>query len=398
MRIFYYLFLSLCVLVVFLEGLHPAWKNHLIFDVYIYFERSTYLLNNHNLSGVQNEYQPGAIIYFALLSPLLLLNNSLDSFIKIFFLSNFVLIFIIAFLVEKLTSPKNILILSLLILFIGPILFYRFELLVVCLTITCFYFLRRKRQFLSTIFLSLAILTKLYPVIYVPFLLLLEYREKGLKKFLSLSSIFVSFIVLFIFTYLFFFHISPAEFIYSLNYHTTKPVGVEGVWSSIISTTKLILSGYPPTLVSGNYTWGVSTSDFFIPSWIIDNFWILALEIVYFVVLTFKKSHFIENILLLTLTMLVFSKQSAPQYLIWFLFLLPLINFEKYLHQIRYTFLLFLSLVISFLSQYIYPLNYTEFLQFFNNQSNSYLFYINLVRNILLLCLFYFLIPRKDES
>ena len=399
MRKIYYLILFICATVVLLQAIHPAWKDHLVFDVYTYFERSTYFINHLNLSNIANEYHPGAITFFILLSPFLLINSSVEAFLNIILSTNFILIFLIAYMIERLTASKNILIFSLLILFTGPIIFYRFELLVVCLTMASYYFFKKNLALVSIIFLGLAILTKLYPIIYLPYFLFIRFKERGLKEFVKLSLVFCTFIISFLLAYLSLLQIGLTEFIYSLNYHSAKPVGVEGVWASIISLFSIITAGSPPTLVAGNRTWGVSTENFFLPLWIIDNFWILAIEIVYLLILSFKKSSkLLESILIITLTVLIFSKLSAPQYLIWFLFLLPLISFEKYLNNIRYTFLLLMSFCVAFLSQYIYPLNYDNFLQFFNNGSNSYLFYLNVFRNICLIFIFYILVVKLNKN
>jgi len=128
MRRIYYLILFICTTVVLLQAIHPAWKDHLVFDVYTYFERSTYFINHLNLSNIANEYHPGAITFFILLSPFLLINPSVEAFLNIILSANFILIFLIAYMIERLTASKNILIFSLLILFTGPIIFYRFEL------------------------------------------------------------------------------------------------------------------------------------------------------------------------------------------------------------------------------------------------------------------------------
>jgi hypothetical protein len=394
--ILHYSFLLICLSVVLLQAIHPFWKEHLVFDVYTYFERSQFFINNFNFSGVLNEYHPGAIIFFILLSPFMLIDNSLDTYIRNFLIINTFLAILLAFLIHKFTNSKNILLYAILILFTGPIIFYRFELLVVLLTISAIYFLS-KNSYLSNLFLAAAVLTKLYPIVYLPLFIFSWFKEKNMKSTIRSLGIFFFFFIIVLTCYFFSLRIGIEEFIFSLNYHAAKPIGIEGFWTSLITSFKLISDGIPPALTSGNKTWGISPDNLILPAWFINNFWIIAIEVVYLVIIL-KKYKVIEAMLLITLTLLVFSKLSAPQYLTWFLFLLPLINFEKYLQNVRYTYILLTSLLIAFLSQYIYPLNYNSYLQFFIDQSKPYLFYINLFRNILILSLFYPLITLHEKN
>src|SRR5437016_2750366 len=132
----YYLFIFSCLAVIFFQAIQPAWMDHLIFDIYTFYERASYFHNHFNLSGVaNNEYQPGAIIYFLLLSLSLYINNSIEFFRFFFFLGNAILVLLITDLVRRMTESKNITILGLVILSTGPILLYRFELLVIYLSL-----------------------------------------------------------------------------------------------------------------------------------------------------------------------------------------------------------------------------------------------------------------------
>lgn len=397
MRLICYITLLICTATVLLQAIHPAWKNHLIFDIYTYFDRATYFLNHLNLSGIANEYHPGAVLFFIMLSPFLLINSSLDAFLWIFFSANILFIFLLAFIIEKITNYKNILVLSILILFTGPIIFYRFELLVVLLTVCCYYFFQKNRITLSLAFLALATLTKLYPLVYLPYFLITKFKEGGLKYFIKFIFIFFVFVIFFLMIYLFSLQINLTDFILSFKYHSDKPVGVEGLWASIISLFQIVTNGFPSPLVSGNKTWGVNIENFFLPAWVIENFWILALEIIFITVLSFRnQKKIIENLLIITLTLVIFSKLSAPQYLMWFLFLLPLINFEKFIKNAGYSFLLLISLLVAFLSQYIYPLNYDSFLSSYSG-GQSFLFYLNIFRNLLLIILLYILIQINKD-
>ncbi len=398
----YIFFLFLCIFTVLLLAIHPAWKQHLIFDIYTFQDRASYFIHNFNLSGVNgNEYQPGAILYFILLSPTMLINPSFESFLTVFFVGNILLLLIMAFFIRNITEPKNLIIFGLLILFTGPILFYRFELLVILLTIISFYLWTKNKTYFSVIFLALASLVKVYPVIYLPYFLILIFHKKGFNSALKHGLVFVGFILIFTWIYLTSLQVSIDQLIYSLDYHSAKPIGVEGIWSGLITTWDLFKNGLPPSLVAGNKTWGINPAGFPVPIWLIDNYWIFIVGIIYVYLLFSKRlaNKFMEVNILLTITLVTFAKLTSPQYLMWYLFLLPLINFDKLLKSSHLSLAVLFSFAIAFLSQYIYPLNYTDFLQFFSgNSDNLYLFYINLVKNILLVVIFVLLIFDIDEK
>ena len=60
-----FLFLTLVAVVLSLLGTHPAYFPHLSSDVHVFFERAQFFVEHLSLGELsQNEYQPGAILYF----------------------------------------------------------------------------------------------------------------------------------------------------------------------------------------------------------------------------------------------------------------------------------------------------------------------------------------------
>lgn len=386
-----YLFLLACVLVILLQGLHPAWNNHLITDLFIFKERSIGNFTN-------NEYQPGALFFFSLLSPFAT-NQLLDTFKTAFLSINILLIFLIAFIIQRISKPENNIILSLIILFTGPILLFRFELLVIFLVLYSFYFFKKGISQLSSILLAVAITVKVYPIIYLPYLVISLYKQKRIKDSIRFLLLFIATAGTFILGFMYLYNFSPIQLADSLRYHLLKPLGAEGLWSSIISIIHILSTSSLPHLTGEYVTWGISRQDQILPMWFFDNFWILILALLYFFHLKQSKDKKFNEIFLLTITLatIIFSKLSSPQFLIWFVFLLPLVDFEKFIHNTRYSLILIISLITAFLTQYIYPLNYSEFLSFFSKSAPTYIFYIFILKNLLILIVFYLLVTLRDD-
>lgn len=386
-----YLFLTICILVILLQALHPAWYPHLITDLFVFKERA---IGNF----INNEYQPGALLFFKILS-FFVSNQSLDAFTISLFKANILLIFLTALLIQKITRPINIIILGIIILFIGPILLFRFELLVVFLVIASFYFFKRNLLYISSVFLSLAVLVKVYPLIYLPFFLISLYKQGGIKKSINFISIFIAFSSIFLFFFMYLYNFNFIQLFDSLKYHSLKPVGLEGSWSAIISLIHLATTGTLPEIVAAYVTWGISSKDLILPMWFFNNFWLLILGLFHlaYIKRIVQKEMGEIFLIIITLSTILFSKLSSPQYLIWFIFLLPLINFKKYISNMKLALILIISLISAFLTQYIYPLNYSEFLSLFSKGGSILIFYFFIAKNLSLLIIFYLFLTLKDE-
>lgn len=384
-----YLFLTVCIIVILLQAFHPLWSGHIIFDLFAFRDRA---LGNF----VNNEYQPGALLFFNLLSPFAA--QSLDVFKVALFTANIILIYISAIFIQKITRPENNIIFALLLLFIGPIILFRFEILVVTLVIVSIYFFKKENIIASAMFLALSIMVKVYPLIYLPYFLISLYRKGGIKSATHYLLVFIITSLTFLVFFMLLFRFNFNQLTYSLNYHVLKPVGVEGFWTSLVSLFQLISTGSPPTLEAKYLTWGISEQSLILPMWFFNNFWIFILLLSYLFYIRKKDYKFNPVFLLeITLVTVLFSKLSSPQYLIWFFALIPLINIEKFISNTRLCLVLIISLLVAFLTQYIYPLNYSEFLSFFSGSRNFFLFYIFVTKNLLLLISLYLLLTLKGE-
>lgn len=387
-----YLFLFLVLIILLFQAWHPAWYAHISTDVYVYYNRASYFLTHSNLTGLDtNEHLPGAILLFLSAIPSLWISNTFDSYIRGFLTVNLVLLLIIAFVYQQYKRAANITIYGMILLMTGPIMFFRFDLLVVLFTILSFYFWQKKNQIFSTILLAIATLVKIYPIIFLPYYLVLSFKEKGFfQTFILLATyIFTGYFLLA--GYLLFFQIPLQNFQYSLNFHALKPVHTESIWVDILNYYYLLTIGRFPQIISVWGINGIAPEYAVFPLWFYNWIWVLPVGILYFWIFTKSKKyklHFdIRVCLLVVLLFLIFSKVLSHQYLLWFFLLIPLIPTQTLLTRV-WVVNLFLVLLITYFQQYIYPLNYSQFLAGFSNPGDSWhLFIINSISHLLMIVL-----------
>lgn len=395
-RLIVYLSFILVVVILLFQANHPVWSGHLKSDVGVFYSKSEYFIHHLNFRQLKNnEYQPGALLFFTLLSPVLLIANSAELFTKTFIFFNLLLILFVAFLYQKITSYKNILVFSLILLSTGPIIFYRFELLVVAAILITFYFWLNNNYKLSAISFALAALIKVYPVIFLPYFLIKRYKSSGLIPMLRFIIVYLITIIVCSYLFLFIFQINFDDFKNSLNYHLYKSVSIESIWGTLVTLAhKLIFNTVPPSEISFSI-WVIPRDVLPLPLNFFNYFWVIPITLLYLWLLRTKTSNKKLDVLFLIVLVLSFvisSKVQAPQYLLWFALLIPLINFEIIFSNAAYTVILFLILLILFMTQFIYPLSFDNFIQFYTEGKNFGIFWINAFRNLLILIVIYLLI------
>lgn len=389
-----YLFLALVSTITLLLAFHPAYFPHLSTDVYIYFLRTQFFINNLSLNHLsQNEYQPGAIFFFILLSPTLLINNSFEWFRSTFFTANLLLIFLLSFIYLKFRRIENLYLYSLILLFTGPIILFRFELLVILLICLAFLLWEKNYPLLTAFTLGIATHVKVFPVIFMPYLILLTLKNSGFKKALELISAYFLGLISFLIFYVFIFNARYVDIINALNFHALKPVGLESVWATIFMLNSLVFTNTLPMAQSGNGIWGISDTSILGPSSIYNYIWAVpfALLHLWFYIKSKHSPHLkfdIRFCLINILLFLVFQKVIAPQYILWFVLLVPLLNIKLFIENRSWAYNLIIIFLITFLYQYLYPLNYGQWVEGFQGKGDiTLLIFLNSLRNILLIIL-----------
>lgn len=385
------IFLLSLVIIYFLSNI-PSFNFHLMVDVTGAFTR--YSTNFYDYGSYKNlgfnEYQPTAMLLFAMLSPTInFLSQNPNLYINTLKLINLSLLLTIAATTVYITKKTTSLyLLSIIILISGPIIYFRFETIVCLFTLLSVGFAIKNKKYLSGVSLAIAILTKVYPIVLAP---IFAVRQK--KKLLGTGKYIVGGVlggVTIIFVYSVLLQAGYARVFTDLKAHTAKPVHAESIWATISTLYYWILKGQNITGESTNGIYAIKREyDLFAP-WFYNYAWVFGVSAVYIAILTKKVTKDIARLSYTTiLIFVVLAKIITPQYLLWFVTIFPIIKvptIKKF--KIVYYSEIVLIVITGLLTQYIYPLKYTDLLYgFFTNGTHRELFYILTSRNIMLLVL-----------
>lgn len=384
---------SLIVSIIYIlyQSLHPSFYMHLFPDVFAFQARSLYFWNHGTLNDLgYNEYQPGAIVFFILLSPVFALGTHIEVFKWALFGANILFLFLIAVLMIKMKRTEGIFLISLFLILLGPILFFRFDLLVILLTVFAFYLWQQDKRIFAMIVLGIGVITKVYPILFLPYLLFQNFRQHKFLHSLNLFLVFSASLLAFVILYTYVFNISLSDTLISYNFHSNKSVSTESFWASVIYFSYVVSGNSLPGFESAYGINAIARSDVFPSIQFYNYFWILPLGFFYLLYF-FKNKHWenldVKFLSFLLLTFLVFSKVVSNQYLAWFIFMIPLLDLNTLLQKkwILNIFIISISLIMH---TYIYPLNYTEWLNFLKMEGlDIFLFWTILVSNFLLILL-----------
>lgn len=384
--LFSFLFLTFVTTVLLLQSQLPIYSTHLSTDIYVFYNRANYFITNHNLKHLDNnEYQPGTTLFFILLS-LPFTNNSIDIYKAILFVVNILIFFILAYSYKRI-AVENIALFTLFLLFTGPIILFRFDLLVSLLVVLSIILWNKNKYILAAILLGLATTIKIYPLIFLPYLLIISYKNAGFKFVFQIIAIFLITILTFTESYSLFFQTNLQQLLDGLNYHALKPVSTDNLYGLLIYFYNVYLLGHHPQIISAYGTNGLANKDILLPLWFYNYFWLIPFAALHITLLRRKIiDKKIDIIFFLTnlLIFLIFTKSIAPQYMIWLITLIPLIQPEIYLRKV-WSIALILIFACLFFYQYTYPLNYNTWLNAFHPPYNFQgLMLISILRNIFL--------------
>lgn len=362
--------LLIAIIYILFQSLNPSFYMHLFPDVFAFHDRATFFWENFYLTNLgHNEYQPGALVFFFLVGFSFLIGTSLETFKWSLFIANIILIVLTAGLFYKMKKTAGIILMSLLLIFLGPILLFRFDLLVIFLLTLVFYLWEKGYKSIAMTVLSFSVLVKVYPLIFLPYLLFLNFKKKKNFSSVYLLGIFALTLTGYFLIYTAIFRISFMDSYVSYNFHNMKSVATESVWGSVFYFVNLI-RGVPLPMMESAYGINAILRTEVYPSIGFYNFfWILPVGVfnLYYFTKTFKKNDEIDYkfVALNMLIFLIFYKVFSNQYWAWFLFLLPLINLKTLLAR-HWIFNIFLIILTTILHTFIYPLNYSQWLDILN--------------------------------
>jgi hypothetical protein len=378
MRYFSWIILvGVLALLVFLGSLQP-YREHLLYDVSVYYLRSLYFFENGRLTDVPNEYLPVAATYFITYSPTFFYSNSLEIFEKVFALGNCLLLVVLGWIIQKSHGNLAFLLYSLLLLCVGPIVLYRFEVLVILAMILAISRFRKNDFTGSAMMLAVGTMTKLYPVLLLPYFIILAFKQRGVRSALTYLGTFIITAAGVTLFYFFTTQTSLNELVFSVDFHKEKPVGLESPMAAAHHLVNYFNTGLGAPIVARHNTWGVDDAYLLLPMPILTYLWIVPVGLMYgwLIFNKTKQASFLFVITFLS-NFFIFSKLFTPQYWLWVLLLLPFIISRSK----KYWGLVTLAALATLLTQFIYPLHYFDFLGYFysRNINFEYLFWIYLL-------------------
>ena len=339
-------------------GRNPLWFNHLEPDLGEYSIRVHRFLDG-TLTG--SEYPPVAVMAF--LVPALLERCGVG-FVDAVLALNMAAIGLHLAILNQVQGRASALLFALLMVAAGPIVLFRFELLVSLLLLLTWWAWRDARPRLAGALLALAILTKLYPVILLPLLLRSPDEERRWQiRPVAFGLCTAAFIVLLLFSL----RGDPLSIFTDVaRFHEHKPVALESVTAVAVIAASTALTGHPPRSVNEYGIHGLPLPGVLR---LVPLAGLLATFALLFVVLADRPARDESTRFVLTaqaalLAVVVWSTLFQPQYLLWpliFTVLLPTTELPP--RRVAILSILYASVLLS--EQVIYPCQYTRFLDWF---------------------------------
>lgn len=383
--------LVLAIIYIIFQGMHPGYYMHLYPDVFAFFDRASFFWNHQTLKNLgYNEYQPGAITFFITLTPIFLIDKSVETFKWALFFANSVFFVLYGWLLIKMHKTSGVFLMSVFLIFLGPILLFRFDFLVILLTIFSFYLWEKRRKELSMFVLAFAVITKVYPIIFLPYLLFQSFKQGRKLEPLYLFFTFSAAFLIYLLEYTYFLQISLSETWASFNFHSLKSVATESVWASLIYFFHFVSGQNLPGMESAYGINAIARAQVYPSIQFYNYFWVFPLGIFYLLYFVKNKSWEKMDYKFLTFLLLIFllfSKVLSNQYLAWFLFMIPLIDIKVLLRK-AWIINIFLIIITTILHTFIYPLNYSRWLDVLNKGViDLLLLWVVLISNFLLIVL-----------
>lgn len=378
--------IAVCWLLWF-QANHPLWQPHIVVDPVVYFNRAASFFDN-NGSWAQmgtNEYQPGALWFFSAVMAGTPGARDFSFFLSALMAANLLLIATHVALAGVFVSSRAAWLMLFFALLVGPILLCRFELIVSLLVLIAWILWRRGAFMPAGFLLGAAMATKVYPVLLVPLLVIGAWREGKWSR--AGSTLFACAAGGFFITGAFgLFGCDWEDIVASLRFHFDKPFGVEGLLGSGIPLLQAVL-GIPLRMAPRNGIHGFESDLGSIPTLLLQWCWLLAVvAVVWIVVSRGSRGERCSSpcaIFVLFGWYVLLGKLTAPQYAWWalpFLALTPATSMTRGEWSVSLI-LITLSLVAA---QFVYPLNYSEFLECFGgNFLANRIYLLNLAKNLL---------------
>lgn len=390
-------------LLLIVQAKHKEWMFHLTTDVNgFYHQRASYFFENKTMEGVgKNEYMPGALAFFVLLSPIFLIEYSREAYMNALIGINVGLFALWAFLVNKKAGILGWTALLLMAAFSGSIVLYRFEFFVMLFVVWALHLFGNKRWLRSHFVLGVATMIKIFPLIILPYTLILSIKKKGwVVGAKNLISFGLGVLIVLGFGMVVF-DLGPSQVWKDMQIHAQKPVHVESVAGNVLTLRRRLMEGEFLQSEGKGGIVGIRSDHTVGPLWIYNYMWIWPwLFYVFLLWFRLDKKSMLDYRIVMGLVglFLVFSKILTPQYLLWMGLLFPFIqiNIKKKEEVFVWLKELMVWILLVGLGQLIYPLYYNALIGiFFQTGKMVWIFALLVFRNMLLIGLVGFYIMQS---
>jgi hypothetical protein len=363
----------------------PRWLGHLRIDPLVFHTRAVSFLEHASWEKTgTNEYQPGALWYFVAAASGLEDPRHFDAFLQALFVANSLLLCLHILLAAVFGGKHSPWILLILAAASGPILLYRFELLVSLLVLVGWLFWRSGHFNACGFFMGLAMATKIYPVLIAPLLLGNSWLAGKSRKAASTliawgAGLFGMVLSLAVFG------AQSRELMSAIRFHFDKPIGIDGFLGSLIPVLQNLL-GIPLRMAPRNGIHGFDSDLGVLPTAALGWLWLpIAMAVILLIFRSQNKTLFPNagGLFVLFGVYVGLGKLMAPQYTWWAISLLPFVP-EGWLSKKEWCAVMLLLVSSLLIGQFVYPLNYSEFIESFSKSPlENRLFWINALKNLL---------------
>ncbi len=377
---------ALALWVLWIQAGHDLWIGHLRIDPVVYQARAAAFLDDHSWSDLGvNEYQPGALWFFVSVAAVAGDRGDFDSYLRALAAVNLFLICVHLAIASACGGKFSAWWMLLFAVLTGPILLFRFELLVSALVLSAWVFWRMERFAWAGLLFGLATATKVYPVLFFPLLFVSAWRAGGgWRKCAASVTAWAAGGFLVVGASLLA-GASWADLVASLQFHFDKPFGIEGALGTLVPLWQALL-GIPLRMAPRNGVYGFDPDLGPIPVVAVEWMWLAAVLWVLWLLLRrgAARSCAEPGALFVLVGLFVgLGKLMTPQYTWWAVSLLPLASSEWFRRGEWRALVAALSACLL-AGQFIYPLNYSEFIACFDGDLLSgRLFWINALKNAL---------------
>ncbi len=367
---------------------HPDWSGHPQGDTLVFHKRALHFLEEGSWRNMgYNEYQPGALWWLVLVGKTAFVPNIYNSYVTALIVINLALLIGHWRYFRRYGPPGAGIVFWAVAAAMGPILFYRFELIVSALVIAALHFAFRGKWGLAGWWLGLGTAVKLYPVVLLPLVLIFAYRER--IKWGKVIACLLLFTLGIAIPYLSFYMTGGTwEGIKRCHVvHGLKPVGAYGLWGNAIAMNHFLRD--EPVKTESNYgMFGLLPDNEDLSLTLINWFWVIPVALVYAFILRNRELAVRvgwEMAWFVLLIFIVFTKVVHPQYLWWFAVFTPMVFWRELVRNMRYI-IVGVTAALLGLTQILFPLNFVAHIHWFYDMSkDATLFYISVLCNLLLI-------------